>query len=692
MTPIPQPIADWFATRDWSPFPFQHEVWAAYQAGASGLIHAATGTGKTYAAWFGSLIEWLNSGGAHDSSLRRNRTPPLRVLWITPLRALASDTTAALAAPLSDLGIPWSLETRTGDTAAHVRARQRRRLPTVLVTTPESLSLLLSRPDAQEQFADLQLVVVDEWHELLASKRGVQTELGLARLRRWNPGLRIWGLSATLGNLPDALNALLGAQHQNGSLVRGLMPKSISINAIIPTTMERFPWAGHLGLRLLPEVIAAIADSRSCLVFTNTRAQTEIWYQAILDERPEWAGLIALHHGSLGREVREWVENGLRDGRLRCVVCTSSLDLGVDFSPVERVIQIGSPKGIARLLQRAGRSGHQPGAASRVTLAPTHALELIEVAAARNAAQAGKIEARPPIERPLDLLTQHLVTIALGGGFRPEELLAEVRSTHAYRNLSAAEWQWCLDFVVRGGAALHSYPEYRRVVAGPDGVYRVEDERIARRHRESIGTISADAAMSVQYIGGDKLGSVEESFIARLNPGDRFSFAGRVLEFVRVKEMTAYVRRASGGQGIVPRWTGGRMALSGELAAAMRRLIADARAAFSNPRRCWRYGQSWPCRRAGRSYLPPTNSWPNKSKPVKATIYSAFHSRAGWYTKAWPHYSPSVCLVAPQSPSRSPQMTMALNCLPPAHRRSVTRKTYEPYSQPKTWFKISKPP
>lgn len=580
-------VEGWFAARGWAPFAFQREVWAAYLRGESGLIHATTGTGKTYAAWLGPVAEAL--GQTTDPRPQtRDRRPAasqlgLRVLWVTPLRALAADTAQALEAPLIALGLPWTVETRTGDTEAKVRARQRKRLPEALVTTPESLSLLLAREDARELFAGLRCVVVDEWHELLASKRGVQTELALARLRRWRPELRVWGLSATLGNLDVALEALLGMGAAGGRLIQGEQPKQITLDSLIPATVERFPWAGHLGLRMLPQVLDEIEAVQSCLVFTNTRAQTEIWYQALLDARPEWAGLIALHHGSLSREVREWVEDGLRDGRLRCVVCTSSLDLGVDFSPVERVIQVGSPKGVARLLQRAGRSGHRPGAASRATCVPTHAFELVEAAAVRRAALEGRIEARPPIEKPLDLLAQHLVTVALGGGFRADELLAEVRTARAYATLSDAEWRWCLDFVVSGGGSLGAYPEYRRVVE-EGGVYRVTDESVARRHRQAIGTITADAAMVVQYVGGEKLGSVEESFIARLSPGDKFTFAGRVLEFVRVKEMTAWVRKAKGAEGAVPRWTGGRLPLSSELAAAVRERLQAARdGVFEDP-------------------------------------------------------------------------------------------------------------
>ncbi len=573
----------WFRSRGWRPFEFQREVWAAYSAGESGLIHAATGTGKTLAVWCGPLLESLEGREySNDDVLprrsARNRAPSLRVLWITPLRALASDTAEALQQPVSGLGLPWSIETRTGDTTSALRTRQSRRLPTTLITTPESLSLLLSRENASKQFTGLRLVVVDEWHELMGSKRGVQTELAIARLRGICPRLRTWGLSATIGNISDAKAALLGRAPTAGPsrIVRGVEPKSIVVDSLIPPVIERFPWAGHLGTQMVPQVVDAIEEGKTAIVFTNTRSQTEIWYQAILAHRPDWAGSIALHHGSLDRMRREWVENGLRAATLRCVVATSSLDLGVDFSPVDRVLQIGSPKGIARLAQRAGRSGHRPGATSRVTCVPTHTLELIEVAAARDGVEAGAIESRHAVTRPLDVLAQHLVTLAVGEGFIPSELLDEVRRTDAFADLPNDEWDWVLSFVSSGGSALKGYPEYSKVSAGADGRWRVEDRTIARRHRMSIGTIVSDAHIVVQYLRGGRLGYVEESFIARLNQGDRFFFAGTPLEFIRVRDMVAWVRRAPNVKGAIPRWMGARMPLSGELAAALRARLGEA--------------------------------------------------------------------------------------------------------------------
>jgi len=358
--------------------------------------------------------------------------------------------------------------------------------------------------------------------------------------------------------------------------VQGQVPKTLVIDSLLPGRAERFPWGGHLGLTMLPQVIDEIANSGTTLVFTNTRSQSEIWYQALLEVRPEWAGAIALHHGSLDRAVREWVELALKNGELRAVVCTSSLDLGVDFLPVERVLQIGSPKGVARLLQRAGRSGHAPGRPSRITLVPTHSIEMVEAAAARAAIAAGHIEARPSREQPLDVLVQHLVTVALGGGFVPDDLYDEVRTTAAYASLSRESWEWCLSFVRQGGPSLAAYPDYQRAVPDADGVWRVPDARLAKRHRMNIGTIVSDASMSVQFLAGARIGSVEESFAARLKPGDCFLFGGRLLELVRIHDMTAWVRRATGRKAAVPRWNGGRMPLSTTLADAVVQQLALA--------------------------------------------------------------------------------------------------------------------
>lgn len=577
-----QAVDTWFAARDWKVFPFQRAVWKAALAGESGLLHANTGAGKTYAVWFAALLRGANRN--------RRANTGLRVLWITPMRALAADMQRSLETSAAELGAAspdvigaWTIGARTGDTGAAERARQSKALPGALITTPESLSLLLSHAAARDQFKHLDMIIIDEWHELMGSKRGVQVQLALARLRRWNPGLVVWGLSATMGNLAEARAVLLG-EPGAGVLVEGDLKKQIVVDCLVPRSVARFPWAGHLGLQMLQPVIDEIERHEATLVFTNTRSQSELWYQNLIEARPDWAGLVALHHGSLDREVRDWVETGLKRGDLKAVVCTASLDLGVDFLPVERVLQVGSAKGIARLLQRAGRSGHAPGRISRVTLVPTNSLELLEAAGARRAVATRRIEARQVPNKPFDVLVQHLVTVALGGGFRSEELYEEVKSAWSYRHLTPEEWQWALDFVARGGQSLTIYPEYRRVLPDEEGVYRVPDVKIGRRHRMGIGTIVSDAQMQVKYVSGGRIGSVEESFIGRMKPGDRFLFSGRILELVRVHEMTAFVKRSDSTRGAVSRWQGTKMPLSSELAhAALEELKMASEGLYDGP-------------------------------------------------------------------------------------------------------------
>ncbi|WP_460117428.1 ligase-associated DNA damage response DEXH box helicase [Pseudomonas sp. S2_C03] len=618
----------WFTTRGWKPFAFQKQMWAAVKQGQSGLLHASTGAGKTYAVWFAALNRFASALAAVEKP-RKRKPPaePLTVLWITPMRALAADTARALEAPLADLQIAWSVGLRTGDTSSSERARQSRRLPTVLITTPESLTLMLARADSHTALSTLRMVVVDEWHELLGNKRGVQLQLALARLRRWNPQLIVWGISATLGNQAHAEQVLI--PQGGGVSVQGQSSKTLQVDTLLPPAIERFPWAGHIGLKMLPQVVVEVESSPSSLVFTNTRAQSEIWYQALLDARPDWAGLIALHHSSLSRETRDWVEGALKNGQLKAVVCTSSLDLGVDFLPVERVLQIGSAKGVARLMQRAGRSGHAPGRVSRVTLVPTHSLELIEAAAAKDAVAQRRIEPRESPYKPLDVLVQHLVSMALGGGFLPDELYEEVRTAWAYRDLTREDWAWALAFVRHGGLSLTAYPDYRRAEPDEQGVWRVPDARLARRHRMSIGTIVSDASIHLKFWskggGGKQLGSVEEGFIARLKPGDGFLFAGRLLELVRVENMTAYVKRSTVKKAAVPRWNGGRMPLSNELAqAVVARFSAAAQGEFSGPemqalRPLLEVQQRW-------SGLPTTNS----------LLAETLKSREGWHLFLYP--------------------------------------------------------
>ncbi len=606
--PSPRDLGGFFAARGWEPFPFQREAWAAFLQGQSGLIHAPTGLGKTYAALGGPVLAALAKitssqaprplpappsittvTGDASASLPAPEAPEfpdttpsqlptepaepaessLRLVWLTPLRALANDTAEALRLLIGEVGLPWAVDVRHGDVSGATRQRQRRHLPEVLITTPESLTLLLSYPDAPGRFGGLLGVVCDEWHELLGTKRGVQAELALARLRTLSPSLRVWGLSATLGNLAEAARTLVGPRSPAPMLIRGRHDKEIVVETLLPGEIECFPWAGHLGTRLVAAVVAQLHRAKTTLIFTNTRSQAELWHQSLLKAAPDLATRLALHHGSLDRDLRRQVEAQLDQGALLGVVCTSSLDLGVDFTPVEQVIQIGSPKGIARLTQRAGRSGHQPGATSRLYGVPTNALEVLEFGAARAALRNGDIESRLPVRLPLDVLTQHVVTTALAAHLTPAQLWVEVTSTAAFQELTPADWQWCLDFVMGTGGVLEAYPEYAKVTLDERGVLVAREPSVIKRHRMAIGTISSDTEITVRFAQGATLGNIEERFVAMLSPGDVFHFAGRKLELIRLRGMVAEVKLARPKSGPTPTWQGGRAPLSSELAAAV---------------------------------------------------------------------------------------------------------------------------
>jgi ATP-dependent Lhr-like helicase len=499
-----------------------------------------------------------------------------RVLWITPLRALAKDTARSLQEPLDELGSSLEVALRTGDTSSYRKAKLREKLPFALVTTPESLSLMLTYDDSRSKLSELKCVVVDEWHELLGTKRGVQTELCLARLKAWAPNLRVWGISATLGNLDEAKASLLGKDHAEGCIVHSKIRKQLNVETMLPREIDRFPWGGHLGIGLVKRVAKALHEASSTLVFTNTRSQTEIWHHSLLEADPSLRDRLSIHHGSISRDERRSTEEALLKGDLLGVVCTSSLDLGIDFAPVEQVIQIGSPKGVARLLQRAGRSGHRPGKASRLLCVPTNALELLEFAAAQDALEAREIESRTLLDHPLDLLIQHVSSCAIGEVLDEKEFHREITSTHSYRNLRDEDWQWVLGFVSNGGDALHAYPQYRKVVR-ENGTIHFTDKRMIQLHRMNIGTIAADTAISLRMRNGRPLGSVEESFITKLKPGSPFYFSGRLLELVRVRDLVATVQPSSRkrAKGEVPIWGGGRMPLSTELSNAVARRLRD---------------------------------------------------------------------------------------------------------------------
>lgn len=570
----PASVREWFASRGWTPFEYQRRAWGAYAAGRSGLVQVPTGAGKTYAAFGGPLQELID-----ESLAGPDRGPPtrgVRVLYITPLRAVSRDIELALRAPIESMGVACRVESRTGDTSSSVRVKQRERLPEVLVTTPESLSLMLTWPDAPQRFAGVRAAIVDEWHELLTSKRGTQVELALSRLRSFAPALRTWALTATISNAPEAARAIVGATGEEPVIVTTDLERRVRVDTVLPAPGDPFPWAGHLGLSMLDRVVEAIDPSRSTLVFTNTRSQAERWYQAILSRRPEWERVAGLHHGSIDRDRREEIERGLKSGSIRVVVATSSLDLGVDFAPVERVMQIGSPKGIARLMQRAGRAAHRPGEDCCITCVPTHGLELLEVAAVRMALERGEVEPRTPADKPLDVLAQHIVTCSMGGGFTEDELFEQVRSAWSYRGISRAEFDWTLSLVREGGQTLRAYPHYHRVKPDENGQYAIASPRIATIHRLNVGTIVGEATMTVAWVSGRTLGQIEENFITALRPGDKFVFAGKVVEFVRVHDMTAIVRPAKGTTNFTPIWAGTRLPISESMGRAMRELLERA--------------------------------------------------------------------------------------------------------------------
>ena len=463
-------------------------------------------------------------------------------------------------------------------------AAQKKSMPDLLITTPESLHLLLSSKNYPKLFKNLNAIVVDEWHELLGSKRGVQTELALSRLKTVSENLKIWGISATIGNLPQAQEVLLGAESealQNSILIKANIQKQIEVKSIIPESMEKFPWRGHLGLHLLDEVIPILNNSKTTLIFTNTRSQCELWFQKLMNKYPEFAGEVAMHHGSINKETRLWVEQAIRNESLKAVICTSSLDLGVDFAPVETIIQIGGPKGVARFLQRAGRSGHQPGKASRIYFLPTHAIELIEAAALQKAVEKKAVEDRIPYLQSFDVLVQYLTTLAVSDGFYPKEIYPEIKSTFCFQGLTEDEWRWCLNFITKGSQSLQTYDEYKKVEIEDDGKFKVTHRGVAMRHRLQIGTIVSDAMLTVKYVKGGFIGTIEEWFVSKLKPGDVFTFAGRNLELSRIKGMQVLVRKSKKKTAKVPSWMGGRMTFSAQMSELLREELYEAAESLS---------------------------------------------------------------------------------------------------------------
>jgi ATP-dependent helicase Lhr and Lhr-like helicase len=579
-------IRKWLAEKSYQPFAYQEESWQHIIDGNSGLVNAPTGTGKTFSVFLGVLIGFINS---HPDSYQTKKKNGLQLMWITPLRALAKDIGRAMEDVIFELGMEWKVAIRNGDTTTSERQKQKRQMPEVLIITPESLHLMLAQKNYPDVFKSLKTIAVDEWHELIGGKRGVQVELAISRLagikRTPNTSVSpltidhspftIWGISATIGNLNEALDVLLKPLKQPGIIVRANLKKNIQIESIIPDEIEKYPWAGHLGIKLADKVLPIIDQSRTTLIFINTRGMSEQWYQALLRIAPELSGSIALHHGSIEMEMRGWVEDALHEGKLKAVVCTASLDLGVDFRPVETVIQVGSPKGVARFLQRAGRSGHSPDAVSKIYFLPTHSLELVEAAALKSAVDEQFIESREPMILCYDVLIQYLCTLAVSDGFRPEEIFEEVRSTNCFAELTQQEWEDMLHFITVGGNALSQYDEYRKVEV-EDGVYRIKSRLIAMRHRMHIGTIVSDPMLKVKFLAGGYIGMIEEGFVSRLEPGDAFTLAGRQLELVMIKDMTVIVKKSSVKRSLVPSWMGGRLPLSASLGKVLRQKFDEA--------------------------------------------------------------------------------------------------------------------
>jgi len=551
----------WYHFKQWKPHDFQKKTWQAMNENKSGLLNAPTGYGKTFALWFGILENYY-----------KKPTNSLHTLWITPLRALSKEIEKTTNEVSKQLNLNYTVGLRTGDTSTKERIKQKKKLPNALITTPESLHLLLAQKGYSETFKKLEFIVIDEWHELLGGKRGVQIELAISRLKAIHPKLKIWGISATIGNIEQAMQVLLGSDSKEGVLIQSKLKKKIRIETLFPDVVEKFPWGGHLGIQLLPKIIPIIEKSNTTLVFTNTRAQAEIWYQQILEKAPHLAGLIALHHGSLSNELRHWVENALHQNILKAVVCTSSLDLGVDFQPVDTVIQIGSPKGVARFLQRAGRSGHSPGAESKIYFVPTHSLEIIEGAAVREAVKNQKIESRIPNIRSFDVLIQYLCTLAVSEGFLAKNIYQEIIKTNCFESISEEEFEWCLKFITQGGESLKGYDEFHKVII-ENGLYIINNNGIKMRHRLSIGTIVSDTMMQIKYMGGKNIGTVEEWFISRLNNGDNFWFAGRNLELISIKYTQVFVKNSKSKNGTIPAYVGGRLPLSNQISESIRQQI-----------------------------------------------------------------------------------------------------------------------
>ncbi len=574
LTQLPAPFAQWFGARGWSLRPHQAGLIEAARQGQGGLVIAPTGGGKTLAGFLPSLIE-LAATPPRD-------IPALHTLYISPLKALATDVARNLQKPVEEMSLPISLDTRTGDTSPSRRQRQRAKPPDILLTTPEQLALLVASEHARRFFADLRAVIVDEVHAIAQSKRGDLLSLCLATLRAWAPAARHVGLSATVRD-PDALARWLGPgtpiiRHQGGA----------KANIGVLDSEARIPWSGHSGRHNIREVYQAIRAANMSLVFVNTRSQAEMTFQELWRVNEESLP-IALHHGSLDVEQRRKVEAAMAAGRLKAVVCTSTLDLGIDWGAVDLVVQMGAPKGSSRLIQRIGRSNHRMDEPSRALLAPSNRFEVLECRAAVEAVAANELDGPGPRRGGLDVLAQHVMGRACGDGFDALKLYDEICVAAPYADLDWETWERVIDLVATGGYALKTYDRFRRIVRFPDGIWRARNDDIRRQHRMNIGTIIEDPMISVRMVSflkgagegkklmrpGRKLGEMEEYFFEMLTPGDTFLFAGEVLRFEGISDTDALVTKTFDPHPAIPSYNGGKFPLTTFLASRVRRILHD---------------------------------------------------------------------------------------------------------------------
>ncbi len=593
MSDLPDPFAGWFAAQGWQLRAHQRAVMAAAQAGDSVLLIAPTGGGKTLGGFLPSLIDLA----AHPRA-------GLHTLYVSPLKALAADIARNLLRPVEAMRLAVSIATRSGDTPAAERRRQRAAPPNLLLTTPESLALLITLPEAAAMFAPLAAIVIDEVHALAGSKRGDQLALALARLAALAPAARRIGLSATVAHrAPLAAYVAPDGRADSVRVIDAEPGAAPQIGMLLPR--GRLPWAGHMGLFSAPEILRCIAAAAMTIVFVNTRAQAELLFQELWKLNAATLP-IAIHHGSLEPEQRHKVEAAMAAGRLRAVVATSSLDLGIDWGGVDQVLQVGAPKGVSRLLQRVGRANHRMDEASRAILVPANRFEVLECEAAILGAAAGELDGEAPRPGGLDVLAQHVLGVACAAPFLPDALFAEVRRAAPYAALTRRDFDDVLGFVQDGGYALAAYERHHKLFRDAEARVHVRTERIARQHRMNIGTIVEEPLLKVR-LGprGAALGEVEEYFANMLTPGDTFIFAGRLLRFLRLRETTVEVAEGGAGEAKVPAYAGGRMPMTTNLADRVRGMLADAASwgGFPAPVQEWLMMQRAVSRLPGRGDL-----------------------------------------------------------------------------------------